>query len=64
VPEQFAVPAMCARPVDRFVAETSIGQELCDNERVKVMYVRHIAGGLRLRRGFGGALLTRLGVNA
>jgi hypothetical protein len=45
VPEEFALPAMCAMRGQSFLAETSIGQELSGNERVKIMCVRHIAVG-------------------
>jgi hypothetical protein len=45
VPEEFALPAMCAMRGQSFLAETSIGQELTGNERVKIMCVRHIAVG-------------------
>ena len=48
VPEEFALPAMCAVRGQSFLAETSIGQALSDNERVKVMCVRHIAVGRRI----------------
>ena len=48
VPEEFAVPAMCAMRGQSFVAETSIGQELADDERVKIMCVRHLAVGRRM----------------
>ena len=45
VPEEFALPAMCAMRGQAFLAETSIGQELADEERVKVMCIRHIPVG-------------------
>jgi hypothetical protein len=45
VPEEFALPAMCAMRGQAFLAETSIGQELTNDERVKVMCVRHIPVG-------------------
>jgi hypothetical protein len=48
VPEEFAVPAMCAMRGQSFLAETSIATELAENERVKVMCVRHIAVGRRI----------------
>jgi hypothetical protein len=47
VPEEFALPAMCAMRGQAFLAETSIGQELTEEERVKVMCVRHIPVGRR-----------------
>jgi hypothetical protein len=31
-----------------FIAETSIGQELANNERIKVMCVRHLPVGRRI----------------
>ena len=34
VPEEFALPSMCAMRGQSFVAETSIGQALADNERM------------------------------
>jgi hypothetical protein len=48
VPEEFALPAMCAMRGQAFIAETSIGQELADNERIKVMCVRHLPVGRRI----------------
>lgn len=45
VPEEFAMPAMCAMRGQAFLAETSIGQELANNERVKVMCIRHMPVG-------------------
>jgi len=48
VPEEFALPAMCAMRGQAFFAETSIGQELASNERVKFMCVRHIPVGRRI----------------
>jgi len=45
VPEEFALPSMCAMRGQAFLAETSIGQELAGDERVKVMCVRHIPVG-------------------
>jgi hypothetical protein len=45
VPEEFAMPAMCAMRGQAFLAETSIGQELANNERVKIMCIRHIPVG-------------------
>jgi hypothetical protein len=45
VPEEFALQAMCAMRGQAFLAETSIGQELTNDERVKVMCVRHIPVG-------------------
>ena len=45
VPEEFAMPSMCAMRGQAFLAETSIGQELSTEERVKIMCVRHIAVG-------------------
>jgi hypothetical protein len=45
VPEEFAVPAMCAMRGQAFLAETSIGQELAKDERVKIMCIRHMTVG-------------------
>ena len=47
VSEEFAVPATCTMRGQSFLAETSIAIELADNERVKVMCVRHIPVGRR-----------------
>jgi hypothetical protein len=48
VPEEFALPAIYAMRGQAFCAETSISQELADDERVKIMCVRHIAAGRRV----------------
>jgi hypothetical protein len=48
VPEEFALPSMCAMRGQSFVAETSIGQALADSERIKVMCVRHLPVGRRI----------------
>jgi hypothetical protein len=48
VPEEFALPAMCAMRGQAFIAETSIGRELANNERIKVMCVRHLPVGRRI----------------
>lgn len=48
VPEEFMVPAQCMMRGQAFLAETSIGQELGREERVKVMCVRHILVGRRI----------------
>ena len=45
VPEEFAMPAMCAMRGQAFLAETSIGQELANDERVKIVCIRHITVG-------------------
>ena len=45
VPEEFTMPAMCAMRGQAYLAETSIGQELAKDERVKVMCIRHVAVG-------------------
>jgi hypothetical protein len=45
VPEEFAMPAMCAMRGQAFLAETSIGQELTNDERVKVVCIRHMTVG-------------------
>jgi hypothetical protein len=41
VPEEFMLPSQCMMRGEAFVAETTVGQNLADNERVKVMCVRH-----------------------
>jgi hypothetical protein len=48
VPEEFALPAMCAMRAQAFVAETSIGQEIASDEGIKVMCVRHLPVGRRI----------------
>ena len=45
VPEEFAMPAMCAMRGQAFIAETSIGRELANEERVKIMCIRHMTVG-------------------
>ena len=40
VPEQFANPAMCFMHGQAYLAETSIGQDIGQDERVKVVCVR------------------------
>jgi hypothetical protein len=45
VPEEFALPSMCAMRGQAYVAETTIGQELTKSESVKVMCIRHIPVG-------------------
>jgi hypothetical protein len=45
VPEEFAMPAMCAMRGQAFLAETSIGQELTNDERVKIVCIRHMSVG-------------------
>src|SRR5262245_9889002 len=40
VPEEFASPEACAMHGQAFLATTSIGQELTDNERIKVLCIR------------------------
>ena len=45
VPEEFAMPAMCAMRGQAFLAETSIGQELTNDERVKIVCIRHLSVG-------------------
>jgi hypothetical protein len=48
VPEEFALPTVCAMRGQSFLAETSIGQDLADNERVKIKCIKHIAVGRRI----------------
>ena len=45
VPEEFAMPAMCAMRGQAFLAETSIGREMTNDERVKIVCVRHMTVG-------------------
>jgi hypothetical protein len=40
VPEQFGNPAMCMMHGQAYLAGTSIGQEIDDGERVKVLCIR------------------------
>jgi hypothetical protein len=40
VPEQFANPVTCFMHGQAYLAETSIGQEISEDERVKVVCVR------------------------
>ncbi len=40
VPEAFASPAACFMHGQAYLAETSLGRELTENERVKVVCVR------------------------
>jgi hypothetical protein len=40
VPEAFANPAMCFMRGQAYLADTSLGRDLRDNERVKVVCVR------------------------
>ncbi len=40
VPESFANPATCLMHSQAYLAETSLGRELTDDERVKVVCVR------------------------
>jgi hypothetical protein len=42
VPEEFALPAMCAMCGQAFLTETSIGQEPANNEHVKIVCVRDV----------------------
>jgi hypothetical protein len=37
VPEEFALPSQCMMRGQAFLAETSIGRDLTDQERVKVL---------------------------
>ena len=45
VPEEFALPSMCAMRGQAYVAGTTIGQELMSSESVKVMCIRHLPVG-------------------
>jgi hypothetical protein len=40
VPAEFGHPATCFMQGQAFLAQTSIGQELSDNDRVKIVCVR------------------------
>jgi hypothetical protein len=48
VPEEFALPATCAMHGQAFLAETSIGQDLANDERVKIICIRHVPVGRRV----------------
>jgi hypothetical protein len=48
VPEEFMLPSQCMMRGQAFVAETSIGQDLAQEERVKVMCVRQMIVGRRV----------------
>ncbi len=48
VPEEFMVPAQCMMRGQAFLAETSIGQSLAREERVKVMCVRTMLANRRI----------------
>ncbi|PWB61110.1 MAG: hypothetical protein C3F17_13365 [Bradyrhizobiaceae bacterium] len=41
VPEEFMLPAQCMMRGEAFLAGLSVGQNLAQDERVKVMCVRH-----------------------
>ena len=43
VPESFGNPAMCFMHGQAYLADTSLGRDLADNERVKVVCVRTTA---------------------
>ena len=43
VPESFANPATCLMHSQAYLAETSLGRDLAENERVKVVCVRATA---------------------
>jgi hypothetical protein len=42
VPEDFLLPSMCMMHGQSFLAETSVGQDLAANERVKIVCIRHV----------------------
>jgi hypothetical protein len=48
VSEEFALPATCAMHGQAFLAETSVGQELANDERVKIVCIRHVPVGRRV----------------
>ena len=48
VPEEFMLPSQCMMRGQAYLAETSIGQELAREERVKVMCVRQMLVGRRV----------------
>jgi hypothetical protein len=40
IPTQFASPATCFMQGEAYVADTTLGRDLADNERIKVVCVR------------------------
>ena len=48
IPEEFLLPAQCMMRGQAYLAETTIGQELTMEERVKVMCVRQMIVGRRV----------------
>jgi hypothetical protein len=46
VPESFASPATCFMRGQAYLADTSLGRDLTENERVKVMCVRSASAPL------------------
>jgi hypothetical protein len=48
VPEEFMLPSQCMMRGQAFVAETSIGQDLAREERIKVTCVRQMMVGRRV----------------
>ncbi len=51
VPESFTNPVTCFMHGQAFLAETSLGRELTDNERVKVVCVRSATAAAPTRLG-------------
>ena len=48
VPEQFGNPVTCFMHGQAYLAETSIGQEIGEDERVKVVCVRNAPGSRKV----------------
>lgn len=48
VPEEFMLPSMCMMHAQSFVAGTSIGQDLAEDERIKIVCIRHMVAGRRV----------------
>ena len=50
VPEEFNNPVTCLMQAEAYLAQTSIGQELAANERVRVVCARSATIGPSIRR--------------
>ena len=48
VPEQYSMPASCFMHGQAYVAGTSIGQQLSDNESVKVLCIKGTAHAMNV----------------
>jgi hypothetical protein len=50
VPAEFGSPIVCLMHAQAYLAETSIGQDLSSNDRVKIICVRETAAASMQRR--------------